>query len=164
MVTDLTAGGPAKPILTTPTSEYSPRLSPRGDLAAYLIGDIEADAPGLRAQLAVIGFPGGGDHPQVTTTGLLGRRTWGWIGDRDLYWQDAAGKVWSVTITQQAGQIAVSTPAPLLGGRVYDAGARLMAYSIGRERFLMSRPAGTRAPPQLVIMSDWRAALAAAAK
>ena len=69
-----------------------------------------------------------------------------------------------MTIAQQAGQIAVSTPTPLLGGRVYDAGARLMAYSIERERFLESRPAGTRAPPQLVLMSDWRSALAAAAK
>jgi len=159
MVLDLVRGGPPTPLLKTPPNEFSPRLSPRGDLVAYLTGEAEADEPGMRAQLGVVAFPVAGEHPQATTTGLACRECWGWLGDHELFWQDAERRIWSVAITARDGRVDIGVPTPHLGGKALERGVRVKAYAIDRGRFVVTRPAGAPPPVELAIVTDWRALL-----
>lgn len=163
MVVDLAAGGTPRPLLKSNTSDWQPILSPSGRMVAYLVGDGEVARAGSRVQLAVAAFPNASDHVQVTVSGLQ-TIAWGWLSADELYFQDLTNKVWSVKVTERAGQLVAAQPTPLFGGKAVDPTVRLVGYSTAGHRFLAAHPAGRPAPVQPVIVSDWRAALAGTMK
>jgi Tol biopolymer transport system component len=104
-----------KRFLQTPEGKWTPRLSPPGDIVAYLVAR-EEDLVGV---LKVVAFPTPSASVQVSATpvvygGFL------WISAGELAWVDTSRRVWSATITTKDGRFDAGVPKPLFDGRPLD--------------------------------------------
>lgn len=140
-----------KPFMQTPEGEWSPRLSPSGDIVAYLVGR-EDDWSG---PVKLVTFPTPVAPVQVSTIPALSV-SYFWINPDELAWVDPSRKVWSATITAKDGQINVGPPTPMFGGQPLDKQIRILDYDTSRERFLVAIEHEPREDPRLIVVSDWR--------
>jgi len=163
MLADTSGVSPLSPFLSGATNDSDARLSPDGQLVVFgtfppgvVTGSLAFEPKG--GTLSISDYPSTARW-QITRADAE-VRTWGWLGEREIYWQDAAGEVWGVTLTLRDGDSPyVSAPKRLFEERLFTGdGSRIVDYSIARERFLVARPASPQAPARLVFVSDWRAA------
>lgn len=142
-----------KPFMLTPEGEWWPRLSPSGDILAYVVS--REEDPG--GQIKVVTFPTPAAPVQVTTTpAIFGTNLW--IGPGELAWVDLSRKVWSATVAVKDGQIEVGPTKPMFDGKPLDTQISLLDYDIPRERFRIAIVDEPREDPRLIIVSDWRQA------
>jgi len=139
--------------LIDPANESSPVISPGGRWAGY-----SSDASGSR-EAWVTDFPAATGRRQVTTGGV--GSAWGWIGEDEIGWLDSERRIVAATIRRKGGDLEVGAPRVLFGGRVFATDDGTVAdYSPARRRLILARPAGfSTEEPDLVVVSDWRAAL-----
>lgn len=138
-----------KPFMQTPEGEWGPRLSPSGDILAYVVGREEDTS----RQIKVVTFPTPAAPVQVSTTPAI---TYFWIGPGELAWVDPSRKMWSATVAVKDGQIEVGPTKPMFDGKPLDTQIGLLDYDIPRERFLIAIVDEPREDPRLIIVSDWR--------
>ncbi len=153
------ADGESEPeaFLTGPTNDGFPRLSPDGRWAAFLT---YAGAISQGGEISIADFPEAGGRWQITKAGVATPNSWGWLGDRELYWQDPERRVWALSFSlRDGGEPEIGAPRPLLDGRPLDNGTVIHDHSRMRERFLVGRLAGPTPRARLVVVSDWRAGL-----
>jgi len=158
---DLDAGSPPRAILTGPGQEVYPRLSPSGTWMAFV-----SNASG-REEIWVTDFPAVADRRQVSVGAAewaFELRAWGWLSANELWWQSSGGHVVAARIGKGARGVEVEARQPLLGGRALAKGEEILDYSRARQRFLLGRDVGAKVSPDLVVVSDWRAALRAGEK
>ncbi len=151
------------PFLAGPTNDSHARLSPNGQWIVFATFPAGWDPrSGLQAiegaTLSISDYPPTGRW-QITRPDAE-VRAWGWLSDREIYWQDSQGRLWVVTVTpRDGGEPDVGARRPLLDGRYFaDEGSRVVDYSIAREQFLIVRRAGPVPHARLIVVSDWRAA------
>lgn len=153
MTLELGKDQPATRFMQTPEGEWSPRLSPAGDVVSYAVS-AEDDAS---AVLKVVTYPTPSAPVQVSATPVT--LTSGlWVGPAELAWVDTSRRVWSATITIKDGRIDVGVPKPMLNGLPLEKQVGVLDYDIARDRFLIAIEDEPRDDPRLVIVSDWRQA------
>ena len=162
MLMDADGGSPLSPFLADSTNDSNARLSPDGRWVVFATFPAGLD-PNTRATvegatLSISDYPSTGRW-QITRPDAE-VRTWGWLSEREIYWQDAVGEVFVVTLLPRDGDSpSVSVPVRLFEERLFtDDGSRIVDYSIARGQFLVARPTGPASPARLVLVSDWRAA------
>ncbi len=144
-------GQTPKHFMQTPEGEWVPRLSPSGEIVAYMVAREED----LGGPVKVVTFPAPAAPVQVSTIpALYGAHFW--IGPGELAWVDPSRKVWSATITAKDAQIDVGPPRPMFEGLPLDKQIRILDYDIPHERFLVAVEDEPREDPRLIIVSDWR--------
>ena len=163
MLVDASGDSPPSPLLADSTNDSGARLSPDGQLLVFATFPAGVDpTTGFEATegatLSISDYPTTGRW-QITRPDAA-VRTWGWLSDREIYWQDSEGRVWVVSITpSDGGAPAVDAPQPLLDERIFeDDGSQIVDYSLAREQFLVARRAGPVSRARLIVVSDWRAA------
>jgi serine/threonine protein kinase/Tol biopolymer transport system component len=140
-----------KRFLQTPEGKWTPRLSPAGDIVAYLVAR-EEDLSGV---LKVVAFPTPSASVQVSATPVM-YNGYLWIGAGELAWVDTSRRVWSATITTKDGRLDADVPKPLFDGRPLDKPVRILDYDLARERFLVAIEHEPQDDPRLIIVTDWR--------
>ena len=163
MLVDASGDSPTAPIapfLVGSTNDSDARLSPDGQwvvFATYPAG-VESLPTASGATLSISDYPST-DRWQITRPDAE-VRTWGFLSEREIFWQDAAGEVFVVTLTPNDGDApSVSAPRRLFEERLFERdGGRILDYSIAREQFLVARPTGPTPPARIVFVSDWSAA------
>ncbi len=136
-----------RPFLQTPFSERDPRISPDGRSLAYT-----SDESG-RDEIYVQSLEGPGGKYQISTGGGFGS-LWARSG-REMFYRKA-NQVLSVAVTTQPG-FSASTPRLLFEG-VYDVHSRregIWDVTPDGQNFLMSRPIGQQAQPQLRVVLNF---------
>ncbi len=151
-----------RPFLAGPTNDSHARLSPNGQwivFATFPVG--KEPRSGFQAfdgaTLSISDYPTTGRW-QITRPDA-DVRAWGWLSDREVYWQDSQGRSWVVTVTPRGGgEPVIGAPRPLLDERIFaEEGSRIVDYSIAREQFLIVRRAGPVPRARRIVVSDWRA-------
>jgi len=158
---DLEGGSPPRPVLTGPGQEAYPRLSANGQWMAYISG-----SQGQR-EIWVTDFPAVADRRQVSTGAAewsFEAGSWGWLSEDELWWRSRDGHLVGARIRKGDRGIEVGERRLLLGGRALTKEEEILDYSRTRQRFLVSRSLGSEVGPDLVVVSDWRAALREAEK
>jgi len=155
---DVEGGAPPRPVLGGPGQESRPRLSPDGRWLAFL-----SEGSG-RLEIWVTDFPAATGRWQVSSNteergARIGR--WGWLSADELWWKDADGRLVAASLAWRGREIEVGARRLLLGGRALADTETVFDYSPVRKRFLMGREVGARPASELVVVSDWRAALRA---
>jgi len=145
---------PAKTFMKTPDPEWSPRLSPSGDVVAYTVWKEED----VGATLKVVAYPTPSATVQVSATPISFGGYW-WLSASELAWIDTTQRMWSATITSKDGRIDVGVPKPLFDGRPLEKQIRILDYDPTGDRFLIAIQDEPPEEPRLIIVSDWRAEL-----
>ncbi|MFN0138320.1 MAG: protein kinase domain-containing protein [Phycisphaerae bacterium] len=157
MTLSLDDNQPPKAYMTTPESEFIPRISPAGDALVYRMRP--RGAP-LTAPLYVVAYPSPGTPVQVSLTEVA--EEYGWLGDgggRAVYWVERSRRMWSAAVTTKNGQLDVAPPREMLtagGGRPLDEHTQILTYDHPRERFLIAIEDKPQEAAHLIIVSDWR--------
>jgi hypothetical protein len=166
MTLDLDNDGSATPFMQTPAGELAPKLSPAGDLVAYVEASLELPVGPLK----VVAFPSPGAPVPLSAQRVLSR-AFLWIGPNELAWQDGPASTrapWlSAMITvDEDGNIDIGSPTPLFDGQPLGNEVRILDYDIPRERFLVAinDEDDQGEPGQVIIVSDWRQSLSAERK
>ncbi|MFT7664252.1 MAG: Tol biopolymer transport system component, partial [Planctomycetota bacterium] len=164
MLVDTSGESPPTPLLAGPTNDSDARLSPNGQWVVFGTFPAGLDpSTGFEAiegaTLSITDYPTTGRW-QITRPDAA-VRTWGWLSDTEIYWQDAERKVWVVSITpHEGGAPTIGAAQQLFENQTFaDDGSRIVDYSITREQFLVIRPAGSVPRTRLIVVSDWRAGL-----
>jgi Tol biopolymer transport system component len=159
LVTDLDGGTPPRPFLAGPANERSPRLSPDGRWVAYL-----SDAGG-EMELWITDFPAAGARLQIPTLSKDFEFQVGWLSADEIWWRDSERRhLVAAKIRQRGAAIEIAGRRELLGGRTLAPENETFAegvfdYSPARRSFLLGRDVELLLPPDLILVSDWRAAL-----
>ena len=108
---------PPKAYMTTPESEFLPRISPAGDAIVY------RHRPGgaTLGLLYAVAYPSPGVPVQVSLTPV--EEEYGWLGGGEVFWGDSSHRLWSAAVTTKDGQIDAATPKEMLtsgGGHPLD--------------------------------------------
>jgi eukaryotic-like serine/threonine-protein kinase len=141
-------------LMTTPASEILPRLSPTGQVVAYL--ELKINTPLTnRGTLKVVTFPS--PSSPVPVSPAIVTNDFGWLADNELAWIDATRRAWTATITVKDGEVEIGVPKPLLGGEPLEERTQAVAIDAPRERFLMVIEDEPEEEPGLIFVSDWRA-------
>ncbi|MEO0650076.1 MAG: hypothetical protein AAFZ65_05315 [Planctomycetota bacterium] len=153
---------PISPFLVDSTNDSDARLSPDGQWVVFATFPAGVDSKSLPtlggATLSISDYPSTGRW-QITRPDAE-VRAWGFLSEREIFWQDAAGEVFVVSFTPGDGAgPSVSAPKRLFEERLFSRdGGRILDYSIAREQFLVARPVGPTPPARIVFVSDWSAA------
>lgn len=151
---------PISPFLVESTNDSNARMSPDGQWIVFATFPAGAESlpTASGATLSISDYPSTGRW-QITRPDAE-VRTWGFLSEREIFWQDAAGEVFVVSFTPNDGDgPSFSTPKRLFEERLFSRdGGRILDYSIAREQFLVARPAGPTPPARIVFVSDWSAA------
>jgi serine/threonine protein kinase len=139
----------ARRYLQTPEAKWAPRISPSGEVVAYLVTKAEETTGALK----VIPYPTPSAPVQVSAT--LCSLDFGWLGTNALYWVDASRRLWSAVISSKDARLDASVPKPMFEGRLLEKQTRVLAYDIPRERFLIAIEDEPREDPRLVVVNDW---------
>ena len=152
----LALGKDQRPVamMTTPENEILPRLSPTGQVVAYM--EVKLNSPfAYRGTLKVATYPV--PLSPLAVSPSMVTSDYGWLGDNELAWIDATRRAWSATVTVKDGELDVGVPKPLLGGKPLEERAQIVAIDAPRERFLMITEDEPEDEPGLIFVSDWRA-------
>jgi len=152
-VVDVDGKSPPRPYLVRPANDLETRLSPDGRWAGILF---QSDRARFRFDLAIAPFPEATDVFQITNTEV---RTFGWLGDRELYWVDSEGAAWTASFDLRDGRLELATPRPLFGERRLTEGTQIFDYSRSRRQFLVGETVEDPPTNRLVVLTDWRALL-----
>ncbi len=172
MIVDASGGSLPRPFLAGPANNSHARLSPDGQWIVFatfprgtdprsglqaIEGSLRRVASQAGATLSISDYPTTGRW-QITRPDA-DVRAWGWLSDREVYWQDSQGRSFVVTVTPRGGgEPVIGAPRPLLDERIFaEEGSRIVDYSIAREQFLIVRRAGPVPRARLIVVSDWRA-------
>ena len=162
MLVKASGDSPISPFLADSTNDSDARMSPDGKWVVFASfppgADPNTPATVEGATLSISEYPSKGRW-QITRPDAE-VRTWGWLSEREIYWQDAAGEIWVVSITPRDGNSpSVSAPKRLFEERIFQGdGSRIVDYSVTREQFLVAHPADPVPPARLIFVSDWNAA------
>jgi len=153
---------PFSPFLVDSTNDSDARLSPDGQWVVFATFPAGVDSKSLPAiggaTLSISDYPSTGRW-QITRPDAE-VRAWGFLSEREIFWQDAAGEVFVASFTPREGEgPSVSVPKRLFEDRlVLRNEARILDYSTARGQFLVARAAGPTPPARIVFVSDWSAA------
>jgi len=140
-------------LMTTPENEVLPRLSPTGQVVAYL--ELKLVTPtGDRGKLKVVTFPS--PSSPVTVSPALVSNAYGWLKDNELAWIDVSKRAWSAMVTVKDGELDIGVPKPLFSGKPLEERTQIVAIDAPRERFLMVIEDEPEDEPGLIFVSDWR--------
>jgi eukaryotic-like serine/threonine-protein kinase len=142
------AGGTPRSLLSTPASEREGVISPDGHWLMY-----NSNESGRREQY-VVSYPAIGGKWQVSTAGAVGG-LWVDAGRRVLY-ADLDGRIMSVDVASQAGNLTIGSPRPIFGDRPVTGPVSLAPD--GR-RILVAVPTEESLQSNLVVVTDWASAL-----
>jgi len=113
---------PAKALMRTPDPEWSARLSPSGDILAYIVAKEED----IGATLKVVAYPTPSTPVLVSATPIF-RICW-WLIESELAWADTSGRMWSAAIAVKDGMLEVGVPTPLFDGKALENQTRVLDY------------------------------------
>lgn len=142
----------AAPLMTTPASEYLPRVSPTG--AAVAFADVSQSF--ANGTLKVVSFPSPSTPVTISGPGSAVSTSHHWLGNNQLAWIDPSRRMWSVTITVKDSEVDAGPPEPMFDGEPLGERMWIVAYDRPRERFLAMIAESPEQEPTLVYVSDWR--------
>jgi len=142
------AGAVPRALLATAANERDAVISPDGRWLLY-----NSNESG-RQEEYVVSYPGIGGKWQISTGGALGG-DWADGGRRVIY-ADLDTKVMSVDVAAVGGNLTIGAPRPIFGGRSMASAGDL---SPDGRRFLIAVPTEESLQSNLVLVTDWAAAL-----
>jgi hypothetical protein len=136
--------------MQTPDGEWTPLVSPTGDMVAFVVSK-EEDPVG---PLKVVAYPTPAAPVQVSANPAIPVWIY-WIGPNELAWVDTTPKMWRATVTAKDGKIDVGPTKPMFDGKPLDKQLSVLDYDLQHERFLIAIQDEPREDARLIIVSDW---------